>query len=98
MESCLPRARKAASSWSSREACRRSSRRSTWGKWQLSRRTKGLLMAFKLLDLAQLRWRRLDGAQLLPLVRAGLKFVDGVGEDRLKTFTHSPDSQPREAA
>jgi hypothetical protein len=27
-------------------------------------------MAFKLLDMAQLRWRRLDAAQLLPLVRA----------------------------
>ena len=41
-------------------------------------RTKGLLMAFKLLDMAQQRWRRLDGALLLPLVRAGVKFVDGV--------------------
>jgi hypothetical protein len=41
-------------------------------------RTKGLLMAFKLLDMAQQRWRRLDGAALLPLVRAGVKFVDGV--------------------
>jgi transposase-like protein len=50
-------------------------------------RTKGLLMAFKLLDMAQQRWRRLDGAHLLPLVRAGVKFVDGVGEN-----------QPREAA
>jgi transposase-like protein len=27
-------------------------------------RTKGLLMAFKLLDMAQQRWRRLDGASL----------------------------------
>jgi len=34
-------------------------------------RTKGLLMAYKLLDMAQARWRRLDGAHLLPLVRAG---------------------------
>jgi hypothetical protein len=41
-------------------------------------RTKGLLMAFKLLDMAQQRWRRLDGANLLPLVRAGMRFVDGV--------------------
>ena len=41
-------------------------------------RTKGLLMAFKLLDMAQQRWRRLDGAALLPLVHAGVKFVDGV--------------------
>jgi len=41
-------------------------------------RTKGLLMAYKLLDMAQARWRRLDGAHLLPLVRTGLTFVDGV--------------------
>jgi putative transposase len=41
-------------------------------------RTKGLLMAYKLLDIAQARWRRLDGAHLLPLVRAGVTFVDGV--------------------
>jgi len=41
-------------------------------------RTKGLLMAYKLLDMAQARWRRLDGAQLLPLVREGVVFVDGV--------------------
>jgi len=26
----------------------------------------------------QARWRRLDGAHLLPLVRAGIAFVDGV--------------------
>jgi putative transposase len=41
-------------------------------------RTKGLLMAYKLLDMAQARWRRLDGAHLLLLVRAGMSFVDGV--------------------
>ena len=41
-------------------------------------RTKGLLMAYKLLDMAQARWRRLDGAHLLPLVRAGIGFVDSV--------------------
>ena len=40
-------------------------------------RTKGLLMAYKLLDMAQVRWRRLDGAHLLPLVRAGTMFEDG---------------------
>src|SRR5262245_33284543 len=41
-------------------------------------RRKGLLMAYKLLDMAQARWRRLDGARLLSLVRAGVVFVDGV--------------------
>jgi len=41
-------------------------------------RTKGLLMAYKLLEMAQARWRRLDGAHLLALVRAGIVFMDGV--------------------
>jgi putative transposase len=45
-------------------------------------RTKGLLMAYKLLDMAQVRWRRLDGAHLLPLVRAGIAFVDGVHQEQ----------------
>ena len=61
-------------------------------------RTKGLLMAFKLLEMAQLRGRRLDGAQLLPLVGAGLKFADGVQLDPAKHVTQSTDNQPREAA
>ena len=61
-------------------------------------RTKGLLMAFKLLDMVQLRWRHLDGAQLLPLVRAGVKFADGVQVDPAKHVTQSIDNQPREAA
>ena len=41
-------------------------------------RSKGLLMAYKLLAMAQARWRRLDGEQLLPLVQGGITFVDGV--------------------
>jgi transposase-like protein len=40
-------------------------------------RTKALLMAFKLLDMAALRWRKLNGSQLLPLVVDGVKFADG---------------------
>jgi transposase-like protein len=40
--------------------------------------TKGLLMAYKLLAMAQARWRRLNGAQLLPFVQGGITFVDGV--------------------
>ena len=43
-------------------------------------RTKGLLMAFKLLDMAQQRWRRLDGVALLPVVR-GTKLL---GCERLR--------------
>lgn len=45
-------------------------------------RTKGLTMAFKLLDMAQQRWRRLNGFELLPLVRADVKFPDGVRQER----------------
>jgi transposase-like protein len=45
-------------------------------------RTKALTMAFKLLEMAQQRWRRLNGAKLLPLVRAGVQFVDGVQIER----------------
>ena len=41
-------------------------------------RTKALTMAFKLLDMAQKRWRRLNGSHLLPLVLAGETFVDGI--------------------
>ena len=61
-------------------------------------RSKGLLMAFKLLDMAQLRWRHLDGAHLLPLVRAAVKLADGVQVDPDKHLTHPTHSQPREAA
>jgi hypothetical protein len=55
-------------------------------------------MAFKLLEMAQLRWRHLDGAQLLPVVRVGVGFVDGVEVDSAKNASQSTDNQPREAA
>lgn len=45
-------------------------------------RTRGLVFAYKLLDMASQRWRRLDGANLLPLVRAGVKFTDGIMQER----------------
>jgi putative transposase len=45
-------------------------------------RIKALVMAYKLLDMAQQRWRRLNAAHLLPLVRAGVSFVDGVQQER----------------
>jgi len=62
-------------------------------------RTKGLLMAFKLLDMAEKRWRCLDGRHLLPLVRAGVSFVDGMRQDRITNpISQSIDNQPREAA
>ena len=33
----------------------------------------------------QRRWRRLNGAHLLPLVRAGVRFVDGLPQPRDET-------------
>jgi transposase-like protein len=45
-------------------------------------RTKGLMMAFKLLEMAEQRWRKLNAAHLLPLVRANMKFVDGIQQER----------------
>lgn len=56
-------------------------------------RTKALTMAFQLLQMAQQRWRRLDGAHLLPLVRAGVTFVDGVQLER-----KNPHDERKEAA
>jgi transposase-like protein len=45
-------------------------------------RMRGLTMAFKLIQMAQKRWRRLNGSQLLPLVRAGVEFTDGQQVER----------------
>jgi putative transposase len=61
-------------------------------------RSKGLLMAFKLLDMAQQRWRLRDGAQLLPLVRAGKKFIDGDRAEPQRSVANLTGSHPREAA
>ncbi len=43
-------------------------------------RTKALMMAFKLLAMAEERWRKVNGSELLPLVRAGVRFIDGLQE------------------
>jgi transposase-like protein len=43
-------------------------------------RTRALMMAFKLLEMAEERWRKVNGSELLPLVRASVRFVDGVQE------------------
>ena len=45
-------------------------------------RKAGLAMAYKLLDAAQHRWRRINGHQLVPLVRAGATFIDGEQRER----------------
>jgi putative transposase len=41
-------------------------------------RTAGLTMAFKLMQVAEGHWRGIDAAELVPLVRAGVMFEDGV--------------------
>jgi len=45
-------------------------------------RQKGLLMAFKLLAMAERRWRCVNAPQLVPLVRAGLSFADAIAVER----------------
>ena len=39
-------------------------------------------MAFKLLAMAERRWRRINVAQLIPLVRAEVPFIDGARAER----------------
>jgi hypothetical protein len=39
-------------------------------------------MAFKLLEMAQKRWRRSSGSERFQLVRAGIRFLDGVQMER----------------
>ncbi len=48
-------------------------------------RTAGLTMAFKLLLMAQARWRRLNAPHLVAQVRAGVRFQDGVRIEREDT-------------
>ncbi len=50
-------------------------------------RKAGLAMAYKLLDSAQARWRKITGAELVPLVRAGATFIDGKLQERSDTTT-----------
>jgi hypothetical protein len=45
-------------------------------------RRAGLAMTFKLLKVAEKTWRRIDGQELVPLVRAGVRFVDGKRVER----------------
>jgi len=40
-------------------------------------RAAGLAMVFKLIEAAERRWRRLNGHELVALVRAGARFVNG---------------------
>jgi putative transposase len=60
-------------------------------------RAAGLAMAFKLMLAAERTWRRLDGHELLPLVRAAVRFVDGLRVERDDDATGSTKKQMRKA-
>jgi len=45
-------------------------------------RRRGLVMAYKLLDAAGDRWRKVNSPQLVALVRAGVEFKDGDHTER----------------
>jgi putative transposase len=45
-------------------------------------RRRGLVMAYKLLDAAEDRWRKVNSPELVALVRAGIKFKDGIQIER----------------
>ncbi len=53
-------------------------------------RRAALAMAYKLVDAAQHRWRRIDGHHLVALVRAGAVFIDGQLEERSQTDQPDP--------
>jgi transposase-like protein len=63
-------------------------------------RRAGLAMTFKLLKVAEETWRNIDGHELVPLVRAGVRFVDGKRVERdnqeVKTTERKPDITPKE--
>lgn len=59
-------------------------------------RDAAVAMAFKLLEAAQERWRRVDGYELVPLVRAGATFIDGKlveRPDQRDEITHEDDDK-----
>lgn len=45
-------------------------------------RRRGLVMAYKLLDAAQDRWRKVNSPELVALVRAGIEFNNGTQTER----------------
>ena len=47
-------------------------------------RKKALLMAYKLLDMAQPRWRKLNASHRVAQVLDGVKFVDGIERNECK--------------
>jgi len=54
-------------------------------------RQAGIAMAYKLLDAAEDRWRRINGHELVPLVRAGATFINGKQQERSEDHTEQDD-------
>jgi putative transposase len=44
-------------------------------------RAKAIMMTFKLLEMAEKRWRRINGHELLTLVVQGVKYQDGIQQE-----------------
>ena len=44
-------------------------------------RAKAIMMTFKLLEMAEKRWRRINGHERLPLVAHGVKYQDGIQQE-----------------
>jgi len=61
-------------------------------------RAAGLAMAYKLVRAAEDRWRRINGAHLVPLVRAGAIFIDGQLQERKEAATKDLVDQEDAAA
>lgn len=59
-------------------------------------RQAAVAMAYKLLDAAQDRWRRIRAPELVPLVRAGATFIDGQLQER--SNEHDKDTDEVRAA
>ena len=55
-------------------------------------RDAALAMAYKLLDAAQHRWRRVNAPELVPLIRAGVTFIDGRLQEREEAPNNNTDT------
>jgi hypothetical protein len=55
-------------------------------------------MAFKLLEAAQGRWRRVNASHLVALVRAGATFIDGQLQERSEPREEEPITDEDAAA
>ena len=55
-------------------------------------------MAFKLIQAAEKNWRRLDGHELIPLVRAGTKFENGKRIEREDAMKKNDENSEKVAA